>query len=288
MNLEIYNQKGKKLDRKVSLDSSVFAAPINNTLLRTAVHVYLSNQRQGNSSTKDRSMVRGGGAKPWAQKGTGRARQGSIRSPLWKGGGVTFGPRGETDYSRKLTKKMKKVAVRSAFSYLAANKRIIGLDAITFRSGHLTKQLVSVINALPVKGRILFLHSGSFEKLYLAGRNIKDVSVLPVNEISVYPLLKHNYIVLLEDTIPIIHKFWAANVDVKEEPAKVKTAKEKAKAKTTVKKDFATLGLSNRILAVLKKGGVTTIAGVREVAQGKKAIPGLGEKSIEKLKQAVK
>ncbi|CAG1771971.1 partial 50S ribosomal protein L4, partial [uncultured bacterium] len=117
MNLPVFNQKAKKIE-EIEVNDSVFNAPVNDKVLAQYVYVYLSNQRESNAHTKDRSEVRGGGKKPWKQKGTGRARVGSIRSPIWKGGGVTFGPTNQTNWKRKLTKSFKAAAFRNAFSKL--------------------------------------------------------------------------------------------------------------------------------------------------------------------------
>src|SRR4030042_2585751 len=166
MELTLYSAKGAKLKQKILADETVFNAPINEVLLKKVVYIARQNQRISIANTKTRGEVRGGGVKPWAQKGTGRARHGSRRSPIWKGGGITFGPRSDSNYKRKLTKRMKKAAIRGVFSFLVKNNKVILIENTNLSDKRLTNQLVEIIKKLPVRGRILFIHKGDNQNLY--------------------------------------------------------------------------------------------------------------------------
>jgi len=232
MKFDLYNQKGKKLTKQIIADDSIFSAEINETLLRTAVHVFLSNQRQSNADVKTRSEVRGGGAKPWAQKGTGRARQGSIRSPIWKGGGVTFGPSNERDYKKKLNRKMIKESLRSAFSLKAKEKSLVFVDKIDFLKEKFTNTISVMINSLKLSGSTLIIHTGKDKNVYLGSRNIPNIFSLPVNEINTYNIIKSKNIIIIEDALEMIKDFWG-NIEKKEiKSKKVKNVENKKVKKT--------------------------------------------------------
>lgn len=293
MELYLYSSKARKISRKVKLDDLVFKAKINEPLMRMAIHVHLFNQRQSTAHTKIRSEVRGGGKKPWRQKGTGRARHGSIRSPIWKGGGVVFGPRKVRNYKRKLSKKMKKLAIRSAFSYFAKQKQIVILERLDFSEKRLTKQVVDLTDKLPVEGKVLYIHKGNLQKLYLGSRNLKKINVASINEVNVYKLLDHNYLIILEDTLEDISKFWGKGESKKgiskdKVTQKGKETKERKKIVSRKEESLESLGLETRILTALQRQSINTSSElVKTIEKGEK-IKGIGEASLIKIREVLK
>lgn len=222
------SQKGEEVKKQIKLDNSVFGADVNHALIRQALFVYLNNQRQSNAHTKTRGDVRGGGAKPWRQKGTGRARQGSTRSPIWAGGGVAFGPKSDKNYKRKLSKKMVKGAIRSAFSLVNQENRLYVMENPELKAEKLTNQVESIVRKLPVAGKLLIVHSGQNTQLYMGGRNIPGLRVIPVNEVNTYELIKNDFVVVTDDSLETISKFWglgAKKEDAVEETKAVKETK---------------------------------------------------------------
>ena len=167
---------------------------------------YLANQRQGTQSAKTRAEVRGGGRKPWRQKGTGRARQGSTRSPQWTGGGVVFAPK-PRNYSFKLNRKVKRLALQSALSCKVAENKIIVLDELTLNEIK-TKEMVKVLENIKC-GKALIVMDGSNKNVMLSARNIPDVKTASVNTINVYDLLKYNTLVVTKDAVAKIEEVYA-------------------------------------------------------------------------------
>ena len=174
--------------------------------MHLAVVQYLANQRQGTQSTKTRAEVRGGGRKPYRQKGTGRARQGSIRSPQWVGGGVVFAPK-PRDYSFKLNKKVKRLALQSALSTKVAEGKIIVLDELTL-SEVKTKEMVKVLGNIKCDNALIVM-DGSNENVMLSARNIPAVKTASVNTINVYDLLKYNNLVVTKEAVEKIQEVYA-------------------------------------------------------------------------------
>ncbi len=174
--------------------------------MHLAVVQYLANQRQGTQSTKTRAEVRGGGRKPYRQKGTGRARQGSIRSPQWVGGGVVFAPK-PRDYSFKLNKKVKRLALQSALSTKVAKGKIIVLDELTL-SEVKTKEMVKVLGNIKCDNALIVM-DGSNENVMLSARNIPTVKTASVNTINVYDLLKYNNLVVTKEAVEKIQEVYA-------------------------------------------------------------------------------
>lgn len=227
LSVDVYDTKGKVVG-KTSLPKDVFAAKINPALMAQAVRVYLSNQRKGGASTKTRGEISGGGRKPWRQKGTGRARAGSIRSPLWVGGGIVFGPK-PRDYSLSLPKKMKKRALTAALTSKfkeRAIKVVEGLDKLTPK----TKVMYTALNALSqnapfskVQGKkvnpsamlrarsqkVLLVTPGKLENVQRAARNIEAVTIRPVNLLNTYEILNSNTILFMEETIEKLKELWS-------------------------------------------------------------------------------
>ena len=203
--VSVYNMEGKETG-KMELNDSIFAAPVNEHLVHMAVVLQLANKRQGTQKAKTRSEVRGGGRKPYRQKGTGRARQGSIRSPQWVGGGVVFAPK-PRDYSFKLNKKVKRLALQSALSTKVAEGKIIVLDELTL-SEVKTKEMVKVLGNIKCDNALIVM-DGSNENVMLSARNIPTVKTASVNTINVYDLLKYNNLVVTKEAVEKIQEVYA-------------------------------------------------------------------------------
>ena len=206
MKIKIKDIKGKVLEEIVA-DKNLFAVDYNKSVVRQAVLAEMTNLRQGTHSSKNRSAVRGGGKKPWKQKGRGVARAGTIRSPLWKGGGTVFGPTPH-GYKHKLPKKIGKLARRSVFSYRFANDELIILDKIQFKS-HKTSEFVSFLKKLKVEHKkITLLVSKADNNLILSSRNVKNVYIENAKNVSVYDLLDSDILLFdksaLEDLIEVL------------------------------------------------------------------------------------
>lgn len=182
--------------KQVELADAVFQQPFNETLVHQLVVKYEAGSRAGTQSQKTRSEVRGGGRKPWRQKGTGRARAGTIRSPLWRGGGVTFAAK-PRDYSQKLNKKMYKVAMRAIFSELVRQTR---LHVITeFKISEIkTKVLKSLVSSYKLAGRVLLMTDEFNEQIYMSSRNLVDVGYLPATDLNPIDLIKYDFIIATE------------------------------------------------------------------------------------------
>jgi len=206
MNLNIFDKKGKKTVKKVKLDPGIFDCKVNKNLISQAIYVYLQNQREANAQAKDRSEVSGGGKKPWKQKGTGRARHGSIRSPIWKGGGVTFGPTNARNYVKKLNQKARVSAMKSAFSLKNENKEIIVIE--DFKPTK-TKEIESALKNLGVKGKITFIQVEE-QGLNKAAKNIDNVNVVRVGELNTYNILDNSGLVILESALEKINQTWGS------------------------------------------------------------------------------
>jgi len=199
--VDIYNIDKEKVSQ-VELDKTIFGCEVKPHLLYEAVKMQLANRRRGTASTKNRSKVRGGGAKPWRQKGTGRARAGTIRSPLWTGGGVAFGPL-PRDYSYKLNKKAKKSALRSALSTKLMENKVLILDSFNLPEIK-TKTFVAIVNHLAIKNALIIDNSNiTLEK---SARNVPFVKVLRPEGLNVYDILKHDKLVITQPCLEKITK----------------------------------------------------------------------------------
>lgn len=204
-NVSVYNIEGKEVG-KIELNDAIFGAKINEHLVHMAVVQQLANKRQGTQSTKTRSEVRGGGRKPWRQKGTGNARQGSIRSPQWKGGGVVFAPK-PRDYSFKLNRKEKQAALKSALTSKVMNEKIVVLDELNFEEIK-TKQMVNVLDNLNVSKALVVLGEKN-DNVWFSARNIPSVRTVLFNSINVYDLLKYDTLVLTKEAVEKIEEVHA-------------------------------------------------------------------------------
>ena len=201
----IFNKEGKKVD-EMQLNVTVFATEVNEYALHQVVVALLANKRQGTQSAKTRSEVRGGGIKPWRQKGTGRARQGSIRAPQWIKGGIVFAPK-PRDYRMAVPKSMRKVAMKSALTTKVQNEQMIVLDELSFEAPK-TRIVVDMLKALEAK-KALIITAESNEAVYKSARNIEGVSVIPANNINVYDLLKYEKLIVTKDAVSKIEEVYA-------------------------------------------------------------------------------
>lgn len=203
--VSVLNMEGSEVGT-IELSDAVFGVEVNENLVHQAVVSQLANNRQGTQKAKTRSEVSGGGRKPWRQKGTGHARQGSTRSPQWTGGGVVFAPK-PRDYSFKMNKKEKRAALLSALSSKAADSKIVVLDE--FKLDEIkTKKFVEVMNNLKVSKALVVLE-GENKNVVLSGRNIPTVKVTATNEINTYDVLKYDTLVVTKATVNKIEEVYA-------------------------------------------------------------------------------
>lgn len=203
MKLEVYKKDGTKSGEIVELSKEIFEIEPNDHVLYLAVKAYLANQRQGTHKAKERSEVRGGGKKPRKQKGGGGARMGTIRSPLWVGGGSIFGPK-PRNYREKLNKKVLALARKSALSYKAKANQIVLVEDFDFETAK-TKDFVNILNALNLKGKkTLFLTDGYKKNIYLSGRNIDRVNVLEANNASAYDLVNNQILLMQKSAVNLL------------------------------------------------------------------------------------
>ena len=204
-NVSVYNIEGKEVG-SIELNDAVFGVEVNEHLVHMAVVNQLANNRQGTQSAKTRSEVSGGGRKPWRQKGTGHARQGSTRAPQWTGGGIVFAPQ-PRDYSFKMNKKEKRIALLSALSSKAAESKIVVLDE--FKLDEIkTKKFVEVMNNLKVENALVVLE-GENKNVVLSGRNIPSVKVTATNEINTYDVLKYTTLVVTKAAVEKLEEVYA-------------------------------------------------------------------------------
>ncbi len=204
-NVSVYNMEGKEVGT-IELNDAVFGAPVNEHLVHMAVVQQLANNRQGTQKAKTRSEVSGGGRKPWRQKGTGHARQGSIRAPQWKGGGVVFAPV-PRDYSFKLNKKEKRAALKSALTSRVLDGKLIVVDELKFDEIK-TKKFKAVMDNLKVNKALVVLADND-EKVVMSARNIPTVKTSQVNTINVYDILKGDTLILTKDAVAKIEEVYA-------------------------------------------------------------------------------
>jgi large subunit ribosomal protein L4 len=195
-----YTPAGAKRDASFALPADYFDGTVNEPVLHQAVKVFLNNQRQGTAATKTRSFVSGGNQKPWKQKGTGRARQGSTRAPHWRGGGTVFGPH-PRDYRTEIPRKVKQLARRSALNARAREGALHVVERLAFRAPK-TAQLAGLLGSLDLEGRkVLVLTAGANENVYLSGRNLPAVEVMPYFEASAYDVLWSDAVVVEEGAL---------------------------------------------------------------------------------------
>ena len=203
MQTKVFNIKGEEVG-KVTLKDSVFGAPYNEALIHQVVVAYLANARQGTKSTLTRSEVRGGGRKPWRQKGTGNARQGSIRAPQWVKGGVVFAPK-PRDFSKKVNRQMKQIAFVSALSEAAREKNIVVVDELNMAKPS-TKEFANILVNLKASKRVLVVTEENNENVYLSARNIDKVAVTPSELACTYDIVNADKIVMTKAALKKIEE----------------------------------------------------------------------------------
>jgi large subunit ribosomal protein L4 len=204
--VDVYNMNGEVVG-DIELNDNIFAIDINKSAIHAVVVNQLANKRQGTHSTKTISEVRGGGAKPWRQKGTGRARQGSIRSAQWVKGGIALGPK-PRDYSYTIPKKMRRLALKSALTSKLQDNEIIVLDSLKFDEIK-TKHMVNVLNSLKVDESSLIVLADKDETVERSARNIPGVKMALVNTINVYDILKYNKFIITKDAVSKVEEVYA-------------------------------------------------------------------------------
>jgi large subunit ribosomal protein L4 len=203
--VSVYNMDGKEVGT-IDLNDAVFGVEVNEHLVHMAVVQQLANNRQGTQKAKTRSEVSGGGRKPWRQKGTGHARQGSTRSPQWTGGGVVFAPT-PREYTFKMNKKEKRAALKSALTSRVAEQKLVVLDELKFDEIK-TKNMVNVLKNINVE-KALIVTADNDKNVYMSARNIENVKTLPANTLNVYDVLKYNTVVLTKDAVAKIEEVYA-------------------------------------------------------------------------------
>ncbi len=199
MMVTVYNQKGE-VAGKMNLDPKIFDVPVNPAVVHQAAVAIMANRRLPWAHTKTRGDVRGGGRKPWRQKGTGRARHGSIRSPIWIGGGVTFGPRSERNYKQKLNKKMKSKAICMSLTDKAKEKKLVIVDDLQLKSIK-TKEFLKIVKSLPIETKAIFILPGKNEVLSKSARNIPGVDVKRVGDLNLLDVLGAKFLVLTKESV---------------------------------------------------------------------------------------
>ncbi|MFH1657113.1 MAG: 50S ribosomal protein L4 [bacterium] len=235
--VDTYNQAGEKTEQ-TELPAEIFGIEMNTDLVHQVAVSQNANRRQVLAHTKDRSEVRGGGRKPWRQKGTGRARAGSRRSPIWIGGGVTFGPTNQRVFKKEIPRKMRRKALFMVLSSKAKNNCIILLDELKLAEGK-TREMAEILKKLPCKNqRSLLTLSGIDKNIILAARNISTVQTIQARELNVLDLLSFKYLIMPTEVIKVLQEtFIDKDIAVKiEKPKTLKAIKREAKPKKIVEK----------------------------------------------------
>ncbi len=204
--VDVYDMKGKKVS-DVELAESIFGIEPNEAIVHSVLVNYLANQRQGTQSTKTRAEVRGGGKKPWRQKGTGRARQGSIRAPQWIKGGIALGPKPRS-YSYTVNKKERRLALKSILSSKVAENELTVVDKLEVKEIK-TKTMVKALADLKVEGKTLIVLPENNQNVFMSARNIEGVKTIALNNINVFDLLKYTNLILPLDTVKKIEEVYA-------------------------------------------------------------------------------
>jgi large subunit ribosomal protein L4 len=207
--VNVYNQKGEVVGEAL-LPKEIFDVAIKDALIKQVADIQMANQRQVLASTKDRAQVRGGGKKPWRQKGTGRARHGSRRSPLWKGGGITFGPTKERNYEKKISKKMRKLALFMVLSGKAKENVLVVLDSLKLEAAKtklmagVIKNLKDNVDILKKKGKILIAIPEKDDLIIRATKNIPNIQMIEARNLNVLDLLSYKFLIMPKDSIKVV------------------------------------------------------------------------------------
>lgn len=204
--VKVYNMSGEQVE-EIELSDDIFGIEVNQHAVYEAVKNQLANKRQGTQSAKTRAEVRGGGKKPWRQKGSGRARHGSTRSPIWTGGGVTFAPK-PRDYSYKIPKKVKRLALKSALTSKVQNNEIIVIDEIKFDAPK-TKDMVNLLSKVNADKKALIVLDTNDKNVIKSASNIPNVATASVNTINVYDILKYNSFIITKDAVRKVEEVYA-------------------------------------------------------------------------------
>lgn len=204
MAVPTYTKSGTKATTTAKLDASVFnVMPENHELLKLAYVAYLANGRDNLAVAKTRGLVSGGGKKPWKQKGTGRARTGSSRNPIWRGGGIVFGPTGEENYTKQVNVKAKRLAIRQALSLAAEDKKITVIESMAVKEAK-TAELAKLLKKIEAKMRVLIVVEDKTTELMQAARNLQDVKIVQANYVNVFDTLNADTIVVTEGALKAI------------------------------------------------------------------------------------
>jgi large subunit ribosomal protein L4 len=205
MTLDVYKIDGSLAEEKINLSDDIFAIEPNDHAIYLDVKAYLANQRQGTHKAKERGEVRGGGKKPWRQKGRGGARAGTLRSPLWVGGGTIFGPR-PRDYRQKLPQKVKQLARKSALSYKAKENQIVVVEDFSFEQPK-TKDFLKILENLKIAGKKVLLLTTNYDlNVYKSGRNIPKVNILEAAKASTYDVLNNQVLLMQKGAVEVIER----------------------------------------------------------------------------------
>jgi len=196
--------KGEKI-KDIKLDENVWGITPNDQVVYEQVNLAMANSRQGSHSVKNRSEVSGGGRKPWRQKGTGNARQGSIRAPQWVGGGVVFGPSANRNYTKKMNKKERRLALKSALTYKANDNEVVVLEKFEAATSK-TKDMLKLLETLKVSGKLLIVTTELTENVILATRNIATIKLVLANELNTYDVLSCDKLVITEDAVKYVEE----------------------------------------------------------------------------------
>ena len=205
LKVDVLNMEGKKV-KDIELNESVFGVEVNDVVVHSALVNYLANQRQGTSSTKTRAEVRGGGRKPWRQKGTGRARQGSIRAPQWMKGGIALGPKPRS-YKYAIPKKMRQLAIKSVLTSKLQEKNLIVVDKLELNEIR-TKEMVKVLSNLNTSKALILLDEKNLN-VQASSRNIENIKTTLVGTINVYDLLKYDSLIVTENAVKKLEEVYA-------------------------------------------------------------------------------
>ncbi|HOS69650.1 MAG TPA: 50S ribosomal protein L4 [Bacillota bacterium] len=205
-NVALYNISGKQVG-EIELNENIFGVDVNVEAMQQVVKMYLANQRQGTQSALTRAEVSGGGIKPWRQKGTGRARHGSIRSPQWKKGGIVFAPKPRS-YRYTVPKKIKRIAMKSALSSKVNENNIVVIEELNFDAPK-TKQVVSLLENLKIDSKTLIVLADNNENVVKSSRNIEGVKATFVNTLNVYDILKYDKFVITKDAVKKVEEVYA-------------------------------------------------------------------------------
>ena len=207
--IKVYNQDGKVVSER-EMAPKLFDVKVNESLVHLAAEAQMANSRVMGGHSKTRGEVRGGGTKPWKQKGTGRARHGSIRSPIWRGGGVTFGPQSERNFSKKLNRKSKKGALAMALTDKVQHEALLGLESLTMEAGK-TKTMAAMLKKLPVGRKVLLVLPKSDPMAVRASRNLKNLWTITASAISLVDVLKADTVVASVAALDLLEKGYSKN-----------------------------------------------------------------------------